>query len=528
VQNSTSLSQVLSLIHSCRMLVSRRRFAALTAAGLAGIPTRLRAASSRPKLIVALIAEQFRADYLDLFANFLGPGGFRRLMDEGTYFPGCQMAATTFTSGSLATIATGAYPQIHGIVADSWYDRATRKTVAASPQALQGTTISDQLAAADPGNRVFSVALDLPDAGLLTGGSRAGQFYLDSNGDFVARGWPEDAAWLAAFNQANSSEKLHNVAWFALGARRGAPPLRTLTYSAAQPEDFLTLYRASPFCQSAQMALAREIFIQERLGRGAGTDLLTVALGSAALLGYEVGADSPLMREMVLHLDRQVEALLTLLDKNLGERNYALVFTAAHGATRDPSGHRPVLAIPGETVARSINQALSSRFDVVGRKKSYVERYLYPFLYLRSDEMRKAFIDMREARVAAGRAALNIPGIAGYYTADGDSSHSGEWLRRFHNSFHAVRSGDVMLAYGPECVEDYPGGRGISYGSLYTYDSRVPLILFGSPFGSELFETAVESVDLAPTLARVAGTAWPSSAIGGRVLGEALISAAEG
>jgi hypothetical protein len=84
-----------------------------------------------------------------------------------------------------------------------------------------------------------------------------------------------------------------------------------------------------------------------------------------------------------------------------------------------------------------------------------------------------------------------------------------------------------MLAYGPEYVEDYGQGRGISYGSLYNYDSRVPLILFGAPFGADLFEMPVESVDLAPTLARVAGTAWPSSTTG-RVLGEALISAAEG
>ena len=92
--------------------------------GLAGIQTRLLPAQSRPKLIVLLIGEQFRSDYLDLYSNFLGAGGFRRLTAEGAYFPECQMAASTFTSGGLATIATGAYPQIHGVVADSWYDRS--------------------------------------------------------------------------------------------------------------------------------------------------------------------------------------------------------------------------------------------------------------------------------------------------------------------------------------------------------------------------------------------------------------------
>jgi hypothetical protein len=392
---------------------------------------------------------------------------------------------------------------------------------------LQATTLAEQVAAADSGNRILAVALDLRDAALLAGRTSADLFYLDPGARFVAGGRLEKASWLADFNEANSPETVRNGGWYALFAKKGAPALRTLTYDPSRPDDFLTLYRASPFAQSAQMALAKEVVSQEKLGQGLGTDLLAITLGSAALLGYEVGADSPLMREMVLRLDRQVEDLLTFLDKNLGPKNYALAFTSAHGVARYPDKPRPGLAISGELVAKTINQALSDHYDIGARKKPYVERYIYPFLYLRLDGLRKAYIDPREARTLAGRAALGIPGVIGYYTADGDTSHTGDWARRFRNSFHAVRSGDVMLAYGPEYVEDYGAGRGISYGSLYNYDSRVPLILFGTPFETGVFETPVESVDLAPTLARVAGTAWPSSTTG-RVLGEALVSAAEG
>ena len=508
------------------MLVSRRHFAALAAAGLAGIPITARAARPHPKLLVVLIAEQFRSDYLDLFSNFLVPGGFRRLIEDGAYFPECQMAASTFTSGGLATVSTGAYPQVHGIVADSWYDRITRKPVSAAPEALQASTLAEQIAAADPNNRIFAIALDSRDAALLSGRSQADLFHRDATGKFMARGKAETAAWLANFNETSNPEKLRNEAWYALGRKDTTPPLRTLKYDAAHPEEVLELYWASPYGQTAQMNLVREVIQQERLGLGQGVDLLTVALGSSALLGYEVGADSPLMRELVLHLDREVETLLAFINKNLGAHNYAVAFTAAHGAANDPDGHRATLAIPGETVARTINQALSARYDLRDRKNLYVERYLYPFLYLRLDQLQKAYIDLREARVVAGQAALTVPGVTGYYTADGDCSHSGDWLRRFRNSFHAVRSGDVMLAYGPEYVEDYGLGRGISYGSLYNYDTRVPLIFYGAPFETQEFETTVESIDLAPTLARAAGTAWPSSATG-RVLGEALVSPAE-
>ena len=268
------------------------------------------------------------------------------------------------------------------------------------------------------------------------------------------------------------------------------------------------------------------MILQEKLGQDKGIDVLIVALGSSALLGYEVGADSPLMRDLVLRLDGDLQALLSYLDTSLGPKNYSLAFTAPHGAARDPDGHWASLAIPGETVAHTMNQALSGRYDLKAHKNNYVERYLYPFVYLHLNELRKAYIDPREARAVAGEAALTVPGVTGFYTLDGDCSHSGDWLRRFRNSFHAVRSGDLMLAYGPEHVEDYGLGRGISYGSLYNYDTRVPLIFFGAPFEPQVLETTVESIDLAPTLACATGTAWPSSATG-RVLGEAFTPASE-
>jgi arylsulfatase A-like enzyme len=111
--------------------------------------------------------------------------------------------------------------------------------------------------------------------------------------------------------------------------------------------------------------------------------------------------------------------------------------------------------------------------------------------------------------------------VAGYYTAGDNCSVNDEWRKRFRNSFHAQRSGDVMLAYRPEYVEDFGAGRGVSYGSLYNYDTHVPLFLYGPQFRAGVFDTPVQAVDLAPTLARALGLAEPSSSIG-RLLSEAL------
>src|ERR1700681_2865786 len=105
--------------------LTRRRFAGCIAGSLAA--ARLLAIPPRPKLFVLLLAEQFRSDYLSRFSSLFGPGGFRRLMEEGSYLPDCRMAASSFSSTGIETIATGAYPQLHGIVAESWYDADSEK-----------------------------------------------------------------------------------------------------------------------------------------------------------------------------------------------------------------------------------------------------------------------------------------------------------------------------------------------------------------------------------------------------------------
>jgi arylsulfatase A-like enzyme len=273
--------------------------------------------------------------------------------------------------------------------------------------------------------------------------------------------------------------------------------------------------------------LLRTLAAEEKLGQREGLDFVFVTLGSMALLGYETGSDSSLMGQMTLHLDQQIQRTLEVLNKAPGKNNYNLIFAAAHGAPPDPDpALRSQKAISGEAIARAIGKALSDRIDKGAVKNVYVDKYVYPFLYLKLEALQKQNAPLRDARKLAGEAALRLPGVAGYYTADGDCSHTGDWRRRFENSFHDLRSGDVMLSYEPESVEDFGAGRGVSYGSLYNYDTSVPLFLYGPQFGKKLIERSIESVDLAPTVARAAGIAAPSSAIG-EVLVEAYAEGEE-
>jgi len=440
-------------------MLTRRAFQLSLAAATAAY-----ALPPRPKLMVLLVAEHFRTGYFDSHATSFSPGGFKRLLNGGAYFPNCFQESVTFTANSLATIATGAYPSTHGIVAGRWYDAIKHSIASAQSDLLQATTFSASFLAADPRNRVIGIGEDSRITRILTG---------------VTPYTPESAKSLAP----DTSVKQEWVA-----AETAVAPMRML--DPANQKDFSALWRSSPMSQAAQFSFARELITGNKLGRAEGIDLLCITLGSLGALGLETGANSPLVFDMVNHLDRQIETLLKFLDDTVGENSYQVAFTAAHG------------------IADSAGQRISSQ-DVAAelQKNCDLEAYVYPFLYLRSGNV--------EAAVKA------LPQAAAWYTSSGACSHTGLIRRRLKNSFHTRRSGDAIVAYAPNAAEDFSSGRGVSYGSIYNYDSRVPLIFFGPQFRAAEIEDSVELTAIAPTLCQALGVEFPSTSAG-RVLGDAF------
>jgi Type I phosphodiesterase / nucleotide pyrophosphatase len=500
-----TITRLVPLLNSSFMRISRRELGALALGSLA---MRGRALPIRPKLLVLVLLEQLRGDSLDNVSSQLAPGGLRRLLEKGAYFPDCRHLASTFPASSVATLATGAWPSQHGIVAGIWYDRSARKAVPASDEALLATTITAQVAA-DETHHAYVISLDPTLGGIFAGTSAAKRYWIDDSGQIAASGEPPD--WLPKFNFEHPIETQHDKKWQAIGARADAPPLRTLTYTPDHPQEFMTLFRSSPFAQELQLDLATELIKSEGLGKD-HSDLVCVLLSSSALLGYEQGAQSVLLSQMLLSLDRRIEVLLGDLAKSHGENGFTMVLAGAHGAPPRPAAEvRNLRLVDGENLAQSVDRNLAAQS--MGR----VERYLYPFLYLDTT----GFRDPEPVRMQAARAAMQYKAVADYYTAGGACSTHDDWERRFRNSFHLTRSGDLMVSYRPEYIEEYGQGRGISYGSLYNYDVRVPLCFYGPQFRAGTYEAPVESVDLAPTLARVMGVEEPSSSVG-HVLAEAL------
>jgi hypothetical protein len=316
--------------------------------------------------------------------------------------------------------------------------------------------------------------------------------------------------------------RFDGMPWVALDATPQAAPLRVIQLSGSNGrENFLALYHASPFATEDTFEFAKRAIEAEKLGSGQYTDLLVIHLSSPGRLALETGAYSPLMRDMVLRLDRSIADFLGWLEKGIGLNKVSLVFTAAHGTPPlpDTASRQGLMTgrVTGDDVVRAINQALAKEFD----STVFVEKYIYPFVYFNAPAQDLSDADSRRLTEVAGRGAMQVKGVATYFTPA--TARTPATLReKLRRSWHPPRSGDLMLVYEPYYVEEFGDKRGTSSGSLYRYDTDVPLILFGIGFKPGRFESDVDATSVAPTISALLGVPAPTSATG-RVLSEALL-----
>jgi len=476
-----------------------------------------------PRLTIWIVADQFRADYLQRYELDFGPDGFRRMQTEGAAFRRLRFDYTeTFTSSGAATLATGAYPETHGIVADSWYDRPSEEVVQAigahqlpTPTSLNGSSLADELNLATAGQSlIVSIADDPRLAVLLAGHRPSACLWRGERGEIRTSSYyallPQ---WAADYDSRNPVYASARREWRALRAADDAPPLRVL-----EGEQYVSQYLASPFAVEDVFGLARAAIEGEQMGQDDVPDLLILGLGAPGLLSLETGAYSPLMRDLAMKIDSDIAALFAWLDERYLLDETAVVFSATHGVppqkTDVARANLPGGDVDGERLAQSVSQALA---DFPGIR---IEKYVYPFLSF-NDAFGALSLDQRASIIrAAGAAALDFPGVEAFYAPEA-SSALGEAYGRMSNGFYAGRSGDMILSYAPFYVEHYGDGSGTSSGSGHSYDTDVPLLLFGFWFRTVDNDEIVDAASLAPTLAWLLGTAMPSGA-SQRVLTEAV------
>jgi len=497
--------------------------------------------NGRPKLVVVVVIDQFRADYLERYRDQFGEGGFKLFLDHGAYFTNCHYNyVNTHTAPGHATLLTGTYSSGHGILANEWWDPKQKKMVTSvqdeatklvgiasnapgsSPHNLLADTLGDELKLATQGkSRVFGISLKDRASVLPAGFAGNGAYWIDSkSGAWVTSTYyrSELPKWVQDFNDGKHAEKYLNLEWKDASGK----VLRTTNVQSGK-QDFYGVVGATPFANDYEFDFARDLITYEKLGSGPATDLLIVSLSANDILGHKVGPDTPEMQAMALALDHQLAGFFDFLGRQLGLANVWITLSADHGVAPVPAVaaklHIPALALSSDKMEAKLNSDLSAKLTP-GHPTKFIEDFGFTILWLNDEALSAAKVKEEDAERMVGE-ALKQMGMRGYYTrsqlARGDVPNTSVGLK-YANSY-SPHGGWYLMAVPPPYVLFEESGT--DHGSPYTYDAHVPLLFYGIPFQPGTYRTSVEPVDMVETLASLLGINAPTHAVG-RVLTESL------
>lgn len=525
--------------------------AAAAAIGLGGTAAQAAPPPQAPKLVVAISVDQLSLELYERYRPTFS-GGLKRL-GEGLTFAGYQSHAATETCPGHSTILTGAHPARTGIVGNSWYDRASGKTVYCvsiegdpAPEArgsakLRVDALGDWLKRERPGAR--SVAVSGKDRGaIMMAGHHPDAVYwwADRQGFATSRYagpvTPQVLAPAEAFNAAraqawrNAPARLWPQQISARCAALQAPhrfgaleltgqvPPQTAPGGALDAGDhnFSKELRGSPEFDRLTLAFADELVDHFRLGQGPQTDLLAVSLSATDYIGHRYGNGGAEMCVQMASLDAALGAFLSRLDRR--GMPYVVVLTADHGATDAPERLGPPASrVNGRAVIRALTAHLQTTFGLA-------------YDPIAGDDSRDLVISLRPADtarraevVAAATAWLKArPEVAAVFTAEevaavrippGKPVTELTLAERFAEGFDAERSGDILVVYPERATLGMPSGPGdtvASHGSPWDYDRRVPILFWWRGVTPTIEAEPMETVDIAPTLAPLMAVTAPA------------------
>ncbi|HUB32440.1 MAG TPA: alkaline phosphatase family protein [Bryobacteraceae bacterium] len=494
----------------------------------------------KPKIIVAIVIDQFRYDYLQRFRGDYH-AGLDRLMKHGAFFTDAHYPqSTTVTAIGHSTFLTGAPPAFSGIVNNEWYDRDSGGTVTAvsdprtflvgatgahpgsSPRRLLVSTVGDELKMSGSDSHIIGVSIKDRSAILPAGHMADAAYWFDPGSEaWVTSTYYRETlpAWAKQINAEKPAQRYATANWLPLDAKPGAAPFCTMASGASVRQ--CPSLEASPYGNEMIEEFAEAAFDGENLGHHPGTDILTVSFSSNDYVGHAVGPDDPEVRDISRRTDILIGKLLDKVERGVGAGNLLVVLTADHGVAPVPevneARHMPGGRLNGPAMLQKVNEALSAKF---GEGKWILSgSTLMPYFDLKLIESHK--LDRAEVERVAADAVRATPHIARVYTRtqlmNGEVQQD-DIGRAVSLSFYAPRFGDLLIIPEPYYIFD---AKGTTHGTPYDYDNHVPVIFFGTGIKPGAYREHILVNDIAPTLANMLGLETPTSATG-HVLGEML------
>lgn len=512
--------------------------------------------SKNPKLIVGIVVDQMRYDYLNRFYSKYGDGGFKRMMNEGfncknnhfNYVP-------TYTAPGHASVYTGTTPKYHGIIGNDWYDKELKKSVYCagdetvegvgvlgypgqmSPHRMKTTSFADQ-------NRLYTqmrgktIGIALKDRGaILPAGHTANMaFWFEGNKDgkwitstYYRKDLPQ---WVQDFNaqkHIDSYVKEWNTLYDISTYTESGADLNTFEggfkgkETATFPYDLVALkdqnrgydiLKATPFGNEMTTDFAIAALSAEQLGQDDITDVLTVSYSSTDYVGHNFGVDSKEIQDTYIRLDKDLERLFQVLDSKVGKGNYTVFLTADHAAIEVPSYLQSVGVQAGYFDSSAFKKSVYDFVEKNYETKDLVENISNNQIFLNREKIKSLKLKLEDVQQTIVDQIISFEHIDKAYTAYSMSNTSfsegiESLVQKGHNQ---KRSGDVIYVYDPGYISYSKTGS--THGSSYQYDTHVPLLFYGKGIKKGSTFQKTEITDIAPTMSALLDINAPNGAIG--------------
>lgn len=510
--------------------------------------------TSRPKLVVGIVVDQMRYDYLYRYESKYGKDGLKRLMNKGAVCENTQIPyIPTYTAPGHSSIYSGSVPAINGIIGNDWFVRANNRNTYCtfdekvisvggsgkvgkhSPHNLWVTTITDELRLAQNfRNKTIGIAIKDRGAILPAGHSANAAFWLDQKeGNWISSTYymKDLPKWVADFNAKKLADKYLKNEW--------TPHLELHEYCESTADDKWYEYtydgeekpvfphkvnemtkkgyevlRATPWGNSFTAEFAKAAVVGEQLGKSDFTDFLAVSFSSTDYIGHQFGPNSIEMQDTYIRFDKELADFLKFLDQEVGKGQYLLFLTADHGAAH-AKGFLDEHNIPSsvfyhDTLKNKLNSELAVKFGKDYQANAFINFQLYF-----NDNVSYAEPALRASIYQYSRDFFlkdnDVLKVVDLRNLSNESINAKE-KEILQNGYLEKRSGDIQVVFKSAILEEFP--KGTTHGTGYNYDTHIPLLWYGWGIKPQLVSSPTFMTDIAPTLANLLKIQEPSGSIG--------------
>ena len=532
---------------------------ALLGCGTASAQQSNAAAIERPKLVVGIVVDQMRWDYLYRYQKRYTDGGFKRLLGEGF---SCENTMIPYVPSVTAIghtcIYTGSVPSIHGIAGNNFVKDGKKvyctdddsvkpvgtTSVAAlmSPRNLWVSTIGDEMKIASNGRaKVVGVALKDRASILPAGHNPNGAFWFDDQtGCFITSSYYMDhlPKWVEAFNDKRLPEQYLSQKWNTLypkntytesttdeneyenGIREGVKATLPLNLPELYKKYGYGIIRNTPFGNSLTLDMAKAAIDGEQLGADDETDLLAVSCSSTDYIGHQVGTHAIETEDTYLRLDKAIADFLTYLDSKVGKGNYLVFLSADHGAMNNAAFLQdrriPAGSWDASATAKKLNHVLAKEYPEAGDIVKTVMNYQ---VFFNRDVIKSKQLDFDNIKQTVVNVLKEDPSVL--YACDmakaSTESIPEEVKSRIINGYNRERSGDVVIILKPNFYAH--GMKGTDHGAWNSYDTHIPLVFMGWGIKHGATTKQTFMTDIAPTIAAMLHVQAPNGCVGKSIFG---------